>query len=786
MATRPCIRLALCLAMAAACLVNASCTGTPARFHAVTLTPKGPIVLGSGGSQTIAATVLNDSSGAGVNWATPTHGTLTAVSTTSATYTAPVISAGGSVSDTVTATSVSFPTNSTSLSITVEGAPVISTTSLPAGNQGTSYSATVSASGGVSPFTWSVSSGALPAGLALGASTTNSIMISGTPSAQGTFNFTIKIADSSGGLGTQALSITIGAPLPLQVATNSLPNGVLNAPYPSTTLQASGGLPPFTWIVTLGALPPGLTLAADGGISGTPTVTGTFSFTVQVTDSEVPAKTATGNLSITVNNLGVFKGNYAFLFSGFDASGGVAVAGSFTADGLGNLTNGVEDFNSTASSSYKNQTFTGTYTLGSDNRGVLTFSSLLGSPAFAFAIDPTGAHGRIIEFDSSAIRGSGQIELRTVSTCASNTLNGQYAFGVSGQVVVSASSAAGPAAAVGSFLATPATGSGTGSVSNTEDDANTPGGVVTQDQSWGGSFQTTAQSTRCSITLSPRIGQLTYSVYPVTSNEAFLIETDQVTSTQPFLTSGKLLLQTGYPFNGGTGSVFTGVSIGGLTGELLSSSTYVPDLALIELTGSSSANYSMSITENVAGTVTTTPVSGTFSTSDQFGRLDSGSTQIHPVFYMIDNNEGFCLGEILNDPFFGIFEPQSPSPFSITAADLNATFVQGTSLPATSAVPDFSGSATLANTSTSAGTISGTQDQSTSSANTAGQGVTGTYAGLSSSTGTGTVALTAPSTFSGDFVVVSPTKIVILSTTTSDANPVLIYLGDCTSTCGED
>jgi Putative Ig domain len=614
------------------------------------------------------------------------------------------------------------------------------------------------------------------------------VTITGTPSAQGTFSFTVKVTDSHGASGTQALSITIGAPLPLKVATTSLPNGVLDAPYPSTVLQASGGVPPFTWAITLGALPTGLALASDGTISGKPTATGTFNFTVQVTDSETPAQTATGSLSITVNNLGPLKGNYAFLFRGFNSSGAVAIAGSFTADGLGNITNGVEDFNSAVSNSYQNLAFTGTYTLGSDNRGVLTFSSLQGSPAFAFAVDAAGAHGRMIEFDSSGIRGSGQLQKRAVSICTSATLAGQYAFGVSGQVIASVSSSAGPAVIVGSFLATPPVGSGTGSISNAENDANTPSGIITQSQGWDGSFQTTSQNTRCSMNLLSSIapGGLTYSVYPVSATEGFMVETDQVTSTQPFLTSGRLLLQTGYPFTGGAGSAFTGVSVGGLTGELLSGSAYVPDLALVELTGSSSASFSMSLTENVAGTVTANLLSGSFSSFDLFGRLDSGiTTPVHPVFYMVDNNEAFCLGEILNDPFFGIFEPQSAGPF--TASSLNGDFVLGTSSPATLTVPDLSGSVTLTNTSATAGTISGTQDQSTSSANTAAQTVTGTYAGLNSSTGAGTAGLTAPTTFSGDFVVVAPTKIVILSTTASDANPVLIYLGACTTdTCGED
>jgi hypothetical protein len=684
--------LALCLAVGA-CSVITGCTGTSQ--HAVTLTPKGPIIIGSGASQLVMASVGSDTSGAGVTWATPAHGTLTGVTTTSATYNASVIAAGTSLADKVTATSVTFPDQAKSLSITVEGAPVISTTSLPDGNQGAAYSSTVSALAGVAPFSWTISSGSLPTGLSLSASTTNSVTISGTSSAQGTFNFTIKVTDSNGAFGTQALSITINPPL------NAL------------------------------------------------------------------------------------NGSYAFLFSGFDASGSVAIAGSFTADGMGNLTTGVEDFLSTSGPT--NQTFTGTYTLGADNRGVLTFSSLPGSPAFAFAIDPTGAHARMIEFDASGVRGSGRIEQRSVSTCASNTLNGQYAFGVSGQVINNASSSAGPAVIAGSFLATPPAGAGSGSISNSESDANTPASVVTRSQGWSGSFQTNAQATRCTMNILPNFAPsgLSYSVYPVTADEAFLVQIDQVNSNQPFLTSGKLLLQTGYPFNGGTGSALTAVSVGGLTGQLLQGGTYVPDLALVSLTGSSSASFSMSVTENVAGAVTIHPLAGSFTGSDQFGRLDSGvSTPVHPVFYLIKNNKAFCLGEILNSPFFGLLEPQSAGPF--TASAVNGDFVLGTGAPATSPVPNISGTVTLANTSTTAGTINGTQDQSTSGVNTAGQAVTGTYSGLNSSTGAGTIALTAPSNFSGDFLVISSTKIVVLSTTASDTHPILIYLGDCTNTCGED
>ena len=76
---------------------------------------------------------------------------------------------------------------------------------------------------------------------------------------------------------------------------------VVNAAYPSTTMAASNGTAPYTWAVTSGALPTGLTLSSGGVLSGTPTASGTFNFTVTVTDSATPAHTATASLSVTIN-----------------------------------------------------------------------------------------------------------------------------------------------------------------------------------------------------------------------------------------------------------------------------------------------------------------------------------------------------------------------------------------------------------------------------------------------------------------------------------------------------
>jgi hypothetical protein len=177
------------------------------------------------------------------------------------------------------------------------GAVQITTTSMPAATTNTFYSQTLLATGGTSPYTWSISSGSLPTGLALTASTG---AIAGTPTFAGTFSFLAKATDSAGLAATQSLSITVAtAALPLSITTNSAPDGQTNTIY-SAFLSAAGGISPYAWAVSSGSLPAGLTLRSSGEISGVPASTGTSSFEVMVTDSSSPANTTTANFGITI------------------------------------------------------------------------------------------------------------------------------------------------------------------------------------------------------------------------------------------------------------------------------------------------------------------------------------------------------------------------------------------------------------------------------------------------------------------------------------------------------
>jgi uncharacterized delta-60 repeat protein len=168
----------------------------------------------------------------------------------------------------------------------------ISTSALPDGSLGASYSAAVEASGGLSPYTWSVTLGSLPPGLALNPSTGE---ISGIPTAAGTFNFTVEVSDSYAVTDSRAFTISV---YDLAITTSTLPYGITGTAY-GETLGASGGLSPYSWAITAGSLPAGLSLdGATGEIYGSPTLAGTSSFTVQVTDAN--SNTATRALSIAV------------------------------------------------------------------------------------------------------------------------------------------------------------------------------------------------------------------------------------------------------------------------------------------------------------------------------------------------------------------------------------------------------------------------------------------------------------------------------------------------------
>src|SRR5881296_1084529 len=217
---------------------------------------------------------------------------------------------------------------SASLSINVVSIPPLQVTSsqLSGGTVGTTYSATLNASGGTSPYSWSVSSGTLPTGLSLSSSGT----LSGTPTVAGAFPFTVAVKDTASASASASLSINVASVSPLQITSSQLPGGTVSSAY-SATLSASGGTSPYSWSVSSGTLPTGLSLSSSGALSGTPTVAGSFPFTVAVKDAA--SASASASLSINVVTAAPPTVSISNPASGATLSGTTTVSG-VASDGL--------------------------------------------------------------------------------------------------------------------------------------------------------------------------------------------------------------------------------------------------------------------------------------------------------------------------------------------------------------------------------------------------------------------------------------------------------------------
>ena len=240
-----------------------------------------------GNSVTLSASVSHDRNAAGVSWSLAGAGVLSHQTTTSAVYEAPA--AGNSaVTVTVSAASVADATKTASVSITIPPKPSITTTALIDGNVGSPYTAQLAGTGGISPYTWTLTSGTLPTCITLSSSgalaSTGGLMAS----CAGTTELTFQLKDSG-----KPNALTATASLTLKV--NAAPAITFNGTIPSTAVtgavytgsaSATGGAGALTYTIIDGVLPTGLTLnASTGAISGNPTSLGYFPFTIQAADA---------------------------------------------------------------------------------------------------------------------------------------------------------------------------------------------------------------------------------------------------------------------------------------------------------------------------------------------------------------------------------------------------------------------------------------------------------------------------------------------------------------------
>jgi len=658
----------------------------------------------------------------------------------------------GSSTITVKANDGSNPSNSTTGPVTVTVAPAQTTltlTSPPNATVDVPYSGAIGVSGGTAPYSCSIAGGTLPAGLSLGSGCT----LTGTPTTAGTSTVTVHATDAASPAAstTGPVSVTV-SPVQTLSLTGSLPNATLGVPY-TQTLTATGGITPYTYSITAGSLPAGLSMSSAGVISGTPTTVGASSFTVTVTDAEPTPQTASLPLVLlvvypTTPNDAEFTGPYAYLFQGYDDTvAGVlayqtATVASFTADGTGVVSSGEMDSNHESSNPTGNtiasNQFLGTYTIGTDNTGSLTLTPLnadgtTGTTAtYAITLKAPVAPATVatqadmIEFDNNSLqgtKGSGNI-LAQQATAFTAGLNGSYAFGLSGDTpclpACTIGISAGPAAAVGQFIAS------SGDLTAGTSDAN----ISTTnyaDEALTGSYGTADPNGRIALSMetanTPAGSYPTdFAVYIVNANQAFILSIDK--HSDYVLLAGSAQLQTQSTFsNASMNGPFIGYenaqSNPGLLGTTLQNTANLSTATIFRATGNGTGSCDTSnvdtggatslvngLTGLGSGAPTLNAILGTYaSTGTSVCTVAANGRGVlnYPVpsnaltsiltllglstappapreFYLVSPNTGYFLET--GYAGLGQFQAQTGAPFSL--ATLDGTYVYA-SAPASSA-----------------------------------------------------------------------------------------------------
>ncbi len=276
------------------------------------------------------------------------------------------------------------------------------------------------------------------------------------------------------------------------------------------------------------------------------------------------------------------SGPFAFSYTGTDAAGFLAVAGSFQADGNGHITSGFQDVNSGRAIS-TNTPISGTYTVRADGRGSINVTSSAGNSVIEFVI-VAGGHALITRFDANAT-GSGTIDQQTTSAFSNAALAGQFAFSLSG-----IDSLANPLAVAGNF-----TSDATGAITSGINDSNDNGSVITSDPLTGSI--PVASNGRGTASINTARGTLSFAYYVVDSTHLKLVETDTTIAL-----GGEAFRQTG-PFSASSVSgpfAFTLAGADLLNGPFAAGGVLTSDGVSAVTSGTEDINDAGSLASNVA------------------------------------------------------------------------------------------------------------------------------------------------------------------------------------------
>jgi hypothetical protein len=433
------------------------------------------------------------------------------------------------------------------------------------------------------------------------------------------------------------------------------------------------------------------------------------------------------------------SGQYALLLSGFAGANPVAGVGSFIADGNGGLISGSMDV--TWDNIVYHRTLTNsTYSVGSDNRGMMNLNFTIGTGpdlffTFSFALDsfsPAGLAtlGRLIASTPAGMSGTGFFVKQDPAAFSSAAINGGYAFGFAGPQGIYENVALGRFTASGGLLS-----AGHVDLIGFGASGLQPGQPFTGTYSVDGSGRGEA-----TLNISGQPNPLGFILYAVSSVESLWMDTAGSGAT------GMALQQSGGPFNA---SSLNGTPVFGAAGFTVAGN----DVTVGEVHFDGLGNLSGTNDENYFGlSFSNEPISGTYTVdSNGLGRgvINEVKGPGLNVFYLVSPDRGFILSG--NDSLeFGTFEPQTGGPFS--NASLSGKYVLGTlpllSSPETSLVFGVLSADGVGNLSGKLTTKGGTQT------------IAGTYSVSANGRTTLSITPTSGSPSNLVFYFVSPSKAV--------------------------
>ena len=651
-------------------------------------------------------------------------------------------STSGSVSETVqkasTTLSVNSPQGTVGQPVTITANAVSSTGPFPTGSVTFKNGKTTlhgSLSGGIASITQTfAATGSYPIQATYaGSADVNGSTGSGTVTIGGSPSIAVAITNKTGNVQAGGSAITFTANVQNDstnagVAWTLTANNAVCAPacgtLSSNTSTSVSYTPPAT---------------EPAGTNTNPTITAT-----SVTDG---TKSDTDSFSISsvaacgTGNEATLHGQYAFLLRGFKSNGPEEAVGSFTADGSGKIMAAEIDLNDVSHGPRKLviELSTSSYSVGSDNRGCLTFNTSDGPGIFRFVLGGISANiatrGRVVEFDDTTGSGSrttGTL-LKQDPTSFSAGLSGKYAFSATGQDVSG-----------GRYMSIGAVTASAGLLNNGEEEVE-DAGTANYFTGASGSYSTTLDSNgRGTGTLS----NSNFAFYVVSSSEVFSESMDVLGTNTP-INAGELRLQTG----SFTDSSMNGPIVFQMDG--LNGTSVSADIGL--LTGDGIGGLAGTDYGDNGGTSNTETLSGSYAVAGN-GRVTISLGGPGGFAYLTGTNTGFLLDSGGDE--VGEFNPQAAGPF-------NNAYLSGTFFHGTYAI-DSQGSNAETGTALfdGAGNLSGTGDDSGSNGLST-QTFTGNY--LVNSDGSGNIG-------SGTvMMVISGNKLVFIDEgdTGTGANPAV-------------